>query len=143
VAGHWVYPYRAIDQFRQVIDMLVSKKRDLAATRRFFAHVLEQGLLPSEVSTDRAPAYPQVIDELLPAACHVIDQHANNSIESDHGRLTSWLRPMRDLKRLRSTGVICAVPAFAQNLRRGHYDSALTSTPDTGSPRPSELTLAL
>jgi IS6 family transposase len=90
-----VYPYRAIDQFRQVIDMLVSKKRDLAATRRFFAHALEHGPLPSKASTDRAPAYPQVIDELLPAACHVIDQHANNPIESDHGQLTSRLQPMR------------------------------------------------
>jgi IS6 family transposase len=95
VAGQWVYPYRAIDQFRQVIDMLVSEKWDLAATRRFFAHALDHGLLPSEVSTDQVPAYPQVIDELLPAACHVIDQHANNPIEFDHGRLTFRLRPMR------------------------------------------------
>ncbi len=32
VAGRWVYLYRAIDQFGQVIDVLVCKKRDLAAT---------------------------------------------------------------------------------------------------------------
>ena len=36
VAGRWVYLYRAIDQFGQVIDVLVSEQRDLAATRRFF-----------------------------------------------------------------------------------------------------------
>jgi DDE domain len=36
VAGRWVYLYRAIDQYGQVIDVLVSRKRDLAATRRFF-----------------------------------------------------------------------------------------------------------
>jgi hypothetical protein len=35
VAGQWVYLYRAIDQYGQVIDVLVSEKRDLAATRRF------------------------------------------------------------------------------------------------------------
>jgi transposase-like protein len=35
-AGRWVYLYRAIDQFGQVIDVLVAEKRDLAATRRFF-----------------------------------------------------------------------------------------------------------
>ncbi|MBV9058293.1 MAG: DDE-type integrase/transposase/recombinase [Pseudonocardiales bacterium] len=33
VAGRWVYLYRAIDQFGQVIDVLVCQKRDLAATR--------------------------------------------------------------------------------------------------------------
>lgn len=35
VAGRWVYLYRGLTQFGQVIDVLVSEKRDLAATRRF------------------------------------------------------------------------------------------------------------
>jgi hypothetical protein len=59
VAGRWVYLYRAIDQFGQVIDVLVSQKRDLAATRRFFTRALEHGPRPSEVTTDQAPAYPR------------------------------------------------------------------------------------
>jgi transposase-like protein len=42
IAGRWVYLYRAIDQFGQVIDVLVSEKRDLAATRRFFTRALER-----------------------------------------------------------------------------------------------------
>jgi transposase-like protein len=37
------YLYRAIDQFGQVIDVLVSEKRDLAATRRFYIRALEHG----------------------------------------------------------------------------------------------------
>jgi transposase-like protein len=41
VSGRWVYLYRAIDQDGQVIDVLVSQKRDLAATRRFFIRALE------------------------------------------------------------------------------------------------------
>jgi transposase-like protein len=43
----------AIDQHGQVIDVLASQKRDLAATRRFFARVLNHGPHPTEVSTDR------------------------------------------------------------------------------------------
>jgi transposase, IS6 family len=125
VAGRWVYLYRAIDQFGQVIDVLVSEKRDQAATRRFFTRALEHGSRPSEVSTDRAPAYPRVLDELLPSACHVVEQYGNNPIESDHGRLKSRLRPMRGLKRLRSTRVISAGHAFVQNIRRGHYELGL------------------
>jgi transposase, IS6 family len=35
VAGRWVYLYQAIDQYGQVIDVLVAEKRDLVATRRF------------------------------------------------------------------------------------------------------------
>jgi IS6 family transposase len=122
VAGRWVYLYRAIDQYGQVIDVLVSQKRDLAATRRFFIRALEHGSCPTEVSTDRAQAYPRVLDELLPTACHVTEQYANNPIEADHGRLKARLRPMRGLKRLRSARVISAGHAFVQNIRRGHYE---------------------
>jgi transposase-like protein len=111
-----------IDQAGQAIDVLVSQKRDLAATRRFFLRALEHGRRPAEVTTDQAPAYPRVIDELIPAACHVTAQYANNPVEADHGRLKAWLRPARGLKRLRSARVISAGHAFVQNLRRGHYE---------------------
>ena len=41
VAGRWVYLYRAIDQYGQVIDVLASPKRDYAGARRFFARALK------------------------------------------------------------------------------------------------------
>jgi transposase-like protein len=144
VAGRWVYLYRTIDQVGQVIDVLISEKRDLAATRRFFTRALEHGPGPTEVSTARAPAYPRVLDEVLPTACHVMEQYANNAIEADHGRLKSRLRPMRGLKRLRSVRVISAGHAFVQNLRRGHYDIATHIEPSRQLPAAfAELALAL
>jgi IS6 family transposase len=122
VAGRWVYLYRAIDQFGQVIDVVVSERRDLAATRRFFTRALEQGPCPTEVTTDHAAAYARVLDELVPGACHITERYANNAIEADHGRLKSRLRPMRGLKQLRCAQVISAGHAFIQNIRRGHYE---------------------
>jgi transposase-like protein len=74
----WVYLYRAIDQYGQVIDVLVSLKRDLAATRQFCTRALEHGSRPSEVTTDQARAYPRVIEELRPASCHVAEQYATS-----------------------------------------------------------------
>jgi transposase, IS6 family len=59
---------------------------------------LTHGQSPVEVTTDRTPVYPRVIDELVPAAPHVLEQYANNRIEADHGRLKARLRPMRGLK---------------------------------------------
>jgi transposase-like protein len=122
VAGRWVYLYRAIDQYNQVIDVLVSEKRDLAAAHRFFTRALRHGSQPAEVTTDRAPAYPRVLEELAPAACHITEQYANYPVESDHGRLKARLRPMRGLKQLRSARVISTGHMFVQNLRRGHYE---------------------
>lgn len=123
-AGQWTYLYRAVDQHGQVIDVMLSASRDLAAARRFFTRALRAGTVPAEVTTDRAPAYPRVLDELVPSALHTVQRHANNPIEADHGRLKARFRPMRGLKRHRSATVLPAGHAFVQNLRRGHYDIA-------------------
>jgi len=122
VAGRWTYLYRAVDQHGQVIDVLLSRRRDLAAARRFFTRALRASAAPAEVTTDRAPVYPRVLDELVPSALHTVEQYANNPIETDHGRLKARLRPMRGLKRHRSARILAAGHAFVQNLRRGHYD---------------------
>ena len=124
VAGQWAYLDRAIDQHGQVVDVLLSIRRDLVAARRFFTRALQAGTIPVEVTTDRAPVYPRVLDELIPSALHTVEQHANNPIEADHRRLKARLWPMRGLKRHRSARILAAGHAFVQNLRRGHYDIA-------------------
>ena len=124
VAGRWPYLYRAVDQYGQVIDVLLSDHRDTAAARRFFIRAMAHGPAPVEVTTDKADPYLRVLDELIPAAAHVTEQYANNRMEADHGRLKARLRPMRGLKRFRSCAVIAVGHAFMQNLRRGHYEVA-------------------
>jgi transposase, IS6 family len=121
VSGHWTYLYRAVDQHGQVIDVRLSQHRDGGSARAFFARLMSFGPSPVEVTTDRAPAYPRVIDEYTPSGRHVVERYANNPIEADHGRLKSRLRSMRGLKRLASARTIAAGHAFVQNLRRGHY----------------------
>ena len=120
VAGRWRYVYRAIDQFGQVVDVFVSPRRDLRAARRFFERAIgTTRIMPSEVVTDQASTYPVVLEELLPAAWHDTDRHANNHIEADHGRLKARLRPMRGLKQDRNARTVIAGHALVQNLRRG------------------------
>ena len=63
---------------------------------------------------------------MLPAAFHRTEVHANNRLETDHGRLKARLRSMRGLKRDRTARVIVAGHAFVQNLRRGFYDLGIT-----------------
>ena len=99
VAGVWRYVYRAVDQFGQVIDVFVSRRRDLAAARRFFERAISEHGRPAEVVTDKAPSLLRAVDELLPGVCHDTERYANNRIECDHGRLKARLRPMRGLQR--------------------------------------------
>ena len=120
------YVYRAVDQFGQVIDVFISMRRDATAARRFCDQAINATrVTPVEVTTDKAPVYPAVLEELLPAAWHRTDQYANNRVECDHGRLKAWLGPMRGLKQDRSARVIIAGRALVQNLRRGHYELAV------------------
>ncbi len=88
-----------MDQYGQVIDVLLSEQRDTAAARQFFVRALADGPAPVEVTTDKARPYLRVIDELVPAAVHVTEQYGNNRI------------------------------AFVQNLRRGHYELATEAPP--------------
>jgi IS6 family transposase len=129
VGGRWCYLYRAIDQFGQVIDVLATDKRDAAAARRFFTRALRHTPRPVEVTTDKAAAYPGVLEELLPAARHITEQYGNDRVEGDHGRLKARLRPMRGLKRLATAAVIAAGRDFVQNIRRGHYELAVDVSP--------------
>jgi transposase-like protein len=126
VAGRWRYVYRAIDQAGQVIDVVVSQQWDGRAARRFFERAIgTTKVVAVEIVTDRAPTYPVVLEELLPAAWHRTDRYANNRVEADHGRLKARLRPMRGLKRDRSVTIVIAGHAFVQNLRRGYYELAV------------------
>ena len=81
----------------QVIDVLLSIRRDLAAVQRLFTPAMRAGVIPAEVTTDRAPAYPRVPGELIPSALHTAGQYANNPAGADHGRLKARLRPVRGL----------------------------------------------
>jgi IS6 family transposase len=74
------------------------------------------------VTTDRAPVYPRIVDDLEPSPRHITERYANNVVEADHSRLKARLRPMRGLKTFRSLGIVAAGHAFVQNLRRGHYE---------------------
>jgi hypothetical protein len=75
----------------------------------------------NDASTHPARPLIGVRNSAVPGAWHHSERYANNPVEADHGRLKSWLRPMRGLKRLGSARVISAGHAFVQNIRRGHH----------------------
>ena len=130
VAGVWRYVYRAVDQHGQVIDVYVSKRRNLGAARTFFNRALTVHGRPAEVTTDLAAPLLRVIDELIPDAIHDTEQYANNRVENDHGRLKARLRPMRGLRTDRTASIVMRGHAFVQNLRRGHYELGMEAEHD-------------
>jgi hypothetical protein len=70
-----------------------------------------------------------VIAELVPAARHGTEQHANNAVEADHGRLKARLRPMRGLK------TIGSLPRSQPGTRSGR--TCVAAHYEHGTDRPS------
>ena len=98
----------------------------MKAARRFFERAIgTTKRAPVEVVTDKAAAYPAMLEELLPGAWHRTDRYANNHIEADHGRLKARLGPMRGRKQDRSARAVDRRHGVVQNVRRGHYELAV------------------
>jgi IS6 family transposase len=70
VAGLWRYVYRAVDQHGQVIDVSVSKRRNVDAATKFFEMMLAGRDRPTEVTIDLAAPLLRVVDDLLPDVLH-------------------------------------------------------------------------
>ena len=97
VNGRWCYLYRAIDRDGNLVEALLSEKRDMDAAQRFFARTLNiVGHAPEQVTTDGHDAYPRAIRETLGSgARHRTSQYMNNRIEQDHRGIKQRYYPMR------------------------------------------------
>ena len=122
VAGKSVHVYRAIDGHGQVVDVSVSARRAAADAAAFFRRAIAStGVIPDEVTTDGAAAYPPALAALPPLA-HETGKVVQQRIERDHQHLKGRLRPTRGFKTLAGARVLCRAHAFLRNLRAGFYD---------------------
>jgi len=109
VNGTWCYLYRAIDREGNLVEALLSEKRDMAAAQRFFAEALAvAGRAPTHVTTDGHDAYPRAIREALGAAVgHRTSRYKNNRIEQDHRGVKHRYYPMRGFGSFASAARCC------------------------------------
>ena len=109
VSGRWCYLYRAIDKQGQLIDSLLSAKRDMAAAQRFFRSAQTiAGRPPAQVTTDGHDSYPRAIAEVLGKCVkHRCNRYKNNRIEQDHRGIKQRYYPMLGFKSFRSAKRFC------------------------------------
>lgn len=97
VKGKWCYLYRAIDRDGNLVDSMLSEKRDMAAAQAFFKQATEVvAHLPERVTTDGHDSYPRVIAEVLgPDVLHRVSDCLTNRIEQDHRGIKQRYYPMQ------------------------------------------------
>jgi len=89
VKGVWRYLYRGIDEDGNLVDVRLSKTRDIAGTKAFFTQAI--GLhedTPEKVATDGLASYPRAIEEKLGADIeHEVRPCTANPVEQSHRRI--------------------------------------------------------
>ena len=99
IKGEHHYLWRAVDQDRNVLDILVQRRRDKQAAKKFF-HKRLKGLMyvPRVIVTDKLKSYGAAKRELLPSVAHRQHQYLNNRVENSHQPTRQRERHMQRFK---------------------------------------------
>jgi len=93
------YLWRAVDQDGDELDILVQKRRDRKAAKRFFRKLLKgQQVKPLKIVTDKLRSYSAAKREVMPSVEHSTKQYENNRSELSHQPTRQQERQMRRFK---------------------------------------------
>src|SRR5918992_683365 len=128
IKGERHYLWRAVDQEGNVLDILVQRRRDKKAAKKFFRKLLK-GLpyVPRVIVTDKLKSYGAAKREILPSVEHRQHRYLNNRAENSHQPTRQRERRMQ---RFKSPGhaqrFLSAYGPISQHFRpRRHRFSAL------------------
>jgi putative transposase len=120
VHGKWCYLYRAIDHDGNLVDSMVSEKRNMEAAQQFFKQaVAVVGHVPDQVITDGHASYPRAIGETMGSdILHRKNKNLNNRLEQDHRGIKERYYPMRGFETIEAaTRFCCAFDELRNYLR--------------------------
>src|ERR671931_2235702 len=99
IKGERHYLWRAVDQEGNVLDILVQRRRDTRAAKKFFRKLLK-GLsyVPRVIVTDQLKSYGAAKREILPSVEHRQHRYLNNRAENSHQPTRQRERRMQGFK---------------------------------------------
>jgi transposase-like protein len=128
VGGKWKYLFRATDKHGQLIDFMLSDRRNTRAAYRFLRKALKtmSECPPSSITTDKLASYPRAICRLKREGYlahhveHRTSKYLNNIIEADHGALKRVIRPTRGFQKMRTASATLKGFEVMRMIRRRH-----------------------
>ena len=119
IRGERYYLWRAVDQDGDVLDILVTRRRDARAAKRFFRKLLKgQGGSPWQLVTDKLGSYAAARRDLGLTAAHRTGRYENNRAEVSHQHSRGRERHMRRFKSAGQAQRFLAVHAAIGNAFR-------------------------
>lgn len=119
INGEVYWLWRAVDQNHQTVDMLMQKRRNQRAAKRFFKKLLK-GLryAPRVIITDKLRSYGAARKEILPGVEHRQHKGLNNQAEVSHQPTRQQERQMRGFQSAGQAQRFLSVHAPINNLFR-------------------------
>ena len=102
IRGETHYLWRAVDHEGEVLESLVTKKREKAAALKFLKKAIERCGNPQVVVTDRCPSYGAAMKEIGNKDRQEVGPHMNNRAENSHLPFRRRERAMLRFRRMRS-----------------------------------------
>src|SRR3954447_5071952 len=85
IKGEHHYLWRAVDQDGNILDILVQRRRDKQAAKKFFRKLLKSlTYVPRVIVTDKLKSYGAAKQEILPGVEHRQHRYLNNRAENSH-----------------------------------------------------------
>jgi transposase-like protein len=128
VKGQRVYLYRAVDKQGRTVDFLLSKRREVAAAKRFFSRAVKQHGATRVITLDGYAASHGAVDNLkaagtLPRRVRVRScKYLNNVVEQDHRRIKRRVRPMLGFKRFDTASVTIRGIELAEKIKKQQFN---------------------
>ena len=117
IQGKQHYLWRAVDQDGEVVDVLLQKRRDAKAAKKFFKRLVKKHKgEPRRIVTDGLRSYGVAHRELIPESIHDNDQYANNRAELSHQPTRVRERGMRKFKSIKQAQRFLNIHAAVYNL---------------------------
>jgi len=118
IRGERHYLWRAVDQDGDIVDILVQKRRDSRAAKRFFKRLLasNRNQKPRTIVSDKLGSYGVAHRELMRESRHDTSQYHNNRSESSHQPTRVRERQMRRFKSMRQAQHFLNIHSSVYNL---------------------------
>jgi len=127
INGERHYLWRAVDHEGEVLEAVVTKRRNKKAALKFLRKLMRRHGRPKEIVTDRLPSYRAALRELGGSDLQSTGRWLNDRVENSHLPLRRRERAMLRFRRMRSLQTFAAVHSSVHN--HFNQERSLSSRP--------------
>ena len=115
VNGKLCYLWRAVDHEGEVLEVVVTARRDKAAALKLLKRIMKKYGRPQSIVTDRLRAYSAAMKEIGATDRHEVGGRLNNRVENSHRPFRRRERAMQRFRSMKTLQKFSSIHAQVHN----------------------------